>query len=81
MDYSNKVGFTIGTGRCETLFLYERMENEPMVAGSHERNPDNEAFHRYCKWNGLPVDDEGFLATKEKKIAEGWCKLYRCPTG
>ncbi len=68
MDYSNKVGFTIGTGRCGTLFLYELMEKEPKVASSHERNPDNEAFHRYCKWNKLPVDNEGFLATKEKEI-------------
>jgi hypothetical protein len=68
MDFSNRVGFTIGTGRCGTLFLYELMEKEPNVASSHERNPDNETFHRYCKWHGLPVDDEGFLATKEKEI-------------
>ncbi len=68
MDYTNKVGFAIGTGRCGTLFLHQVMELEPSVASSHERNPDNEAFHRYCKWNGLPVDDEGFLATKEKEI-------------
>lgn len=68
MDFSNKVGFTIGTGRCGTLFLYQLMDMEPEVASSHERNPDNETFHRYCKWNGLPVDDEGFLETKEKEI-------------
>lgn len=68
MNYANKVGFTIGTGRCGTLFLYQLMEKEPAVASSHERNPDNEAFHRYCKWHRLAVDDEGFLATKEKEI-------------
>jgi len=68
MDFSNRVGFTIGTGRCGTLFLYQLMEKEPEVAISHERNPDNETFHRYCRWNDLPVDDEGFLATKEKEI-------------
>jgi len=68
MDLINKVGFTIGTGRCGTLFLYEVMQKEPDVASAHERNPDNEAFHRYCKWHGLPVDDEGFLATKEQEI-------------
>jgi len=68
MDYQNKVGFTIGTGRCGTLFLYQLMEMEPAVASSHERNPDNETFHRYCKWHDLPVDHEGFLANKEKEI-------------
>lgn len=68
MDLTGKVGFTIGTGRCGTLFLYQLMEMEAEVAASHERNPDNETFHRYCKWNNLPVDDEGFLATKEKEI-------------
>jgi hypothetical protein len=68
MNFSNRVGFTIGTGRCGTLFLYEVMAQEPDVASSHERNPDNEAFQRYCKWHRLPVDDEGFLAAKEREI-------------
>jgi len=68
MNFENKVGFTIGTGRCGTLFLYQLMDKEPNVASSHERNPDNETFHRYCQWHGLPVDHEGFLATKEKEI-------------
>ena len=68
MNFTNKVGFTIGTGRCGTLFLYQVMEREPEVASSHERNPENEAFHRYCKWHRLPVDDEGFLATKQTEI-------------
>jgi hypothetical protein len=68
MTVIGKVGFAIGTGRCGTLFLHQVMEKEPDVASSHERNPENEAFQRYCKWNSLPVDDEGFLATKEKEI-------------
>ena len=68
MIFKNKVGFAIGTGRCGTLFLYQLMEKEPQVASSHERNPDNEAFHRYCKWHDLPVDHEGFLAAKEEEI-------------
>ncbi len=42
MNYENKVGFAIGTGRCGTLFLYQLMDREPAVASSHERNPDNE---------------------------------------
>lgn len=68
MAFNNRVGFAIGTGRCGTLFLHQLMEQEPAVASSHERNPDNETFHRYCKWHDLPVDHEGFLATKEKEI-------------
>ena len=63
MDFSNKVGLTIGTGRCGTPFIYQIMEKEPEVASSHERDPDNETFHRYCRWNNLPEDNEGFLAT------------------
>ena len=68
MEIKGKVGFCIGTGRCGTLFYYELAGREPRVASSHERNPDNEAFQRYCKWHGLPVDDEGFLAAKEHEI-------------
>lgn len=68
MDLENKVSFTIGTGRCGTLFLHQLLDKEPQVASSHERNPDNETFHRYCKWHDLAVDHEGFLATKEKEI-------------
>lgn len=68
MNFKNKVGFAIGTGRCGTLFLYQLMDKEPQVASSHERNPDNETFHRFCKWHNLPVDDEGFLAAKEEEI-------------
>lgn len=68
MDFKNKVGFSIGTGRCGTLFLYQLMAMEPDVASSHERNEDNETFHRYCKWHDLPVDHEGFLHTKEQEI-------------
>lgn len=66
--FNHKVGFAIGTGRCGTLFLYQLFEREPQVASSHERNPDNETFHRYCKWHDLPVDHEGFLATKAQEI-------------
>jgi len=65
---ANRAGFAIGTGRCGTVFLHELIAKEPDVASSHERNPENEAFQRYCKWHGLPVDDEGFLATKEREI-------------
>jgi hypothetical protein len=69
MSFANKVGFAVGTGRCGTLFLHQVLEQEPTVASSHERNPENEAFQRYCKWHGLAVDNEGFLAEKEREIA------------
>ncbi len=70
MDYNGKVGFVIGTGRCGTLFYTKLGELEPHVAASHERFPLNETFHRYCKWHDLPVDSEGFLATKEREIRD-----------
>lgn len=70
LDPRGRVSFCIGTGRCGTLFLYQLLDLEPEVASSHERNPDNEAFHRYCKWHGLPVDDAGFLATKADEIRQ-----------
>lgn len=68
MSSKKNVGFCIGTGRCGTLFLYQLMDLEPNVASSHERYPDNETFHRYCKWHDLPVDHEGFLSIKEQEI-------------
>ncbi|MFH1998877.1 MAG: hypothetical protein ABIK28_04305 [Planctomycetota bacterium] len=64
----NQVGFVVGTGRCGTRFINRVVGIEPLVASSHERNVLNESFHRYCRWYGLPVDDEGFLHVKESEI-------------
>lgn len=55
------VAFAIGTGRCGTTFLHKLISGEPNVRSSHCRHPLTETFHRYCQWNKLPVDDEGFL--------------------
>lgn len=63
-------GFAVGTGRCGTRFIVSLFDEEPGVASSHERNNFNETFHRYCVWNKLPVDDEGFLLTKQKEISD-----------
>jgi hypothetical protein len=63
-----KVSFAIGTGRCGTKFIYELLKQEKDVASFHERNPLSDTFHRYCKWYGINVDHEGFLATKESEI-------------
>jgi len=66
--YDGQVGFAVGTGRCGTHFLAALMRTEPGVASAHERNRLNEAFERYCRWYQLPVDQEGFLFTKEQEI-------------
>ncbi|MDG2383814.1 MAG: hypothetical protein P8N76_19230 [Pirellulaceae bacterium] len=75
--FPGKVGFAIGTGRCGTTFLYRAMSEEPNIAASHERNHLLENFHKYCSWNELPVDEEGFLAEKEREINEdlGWAEF------
>lgn len=67
-DVSGRVAFAIGTGRCGTKFLAKVVEREPAVASVHERSPLIQTFHRYCKWYGLPVDDEGFLQATESSI-------------
>jgi hypothetical protein len=67
-DIAGRVGFAVGTGRCGTHFLAEVLQHEPDVAASHEREPLIETFHRYCKWNNLPVDDEGFLQAMDSRI-------------
>ncbi len=64
-----QVGFAVGTGRCGTHFLDAVLRREGAVASSHERNPLNETFHRYCQWYRLPVDHEGFLDAKAGEIA------------
>ena len=60
--------FAVGTGRCGTHFLAALFDEEPAVLSCHESNPFNAAFHRYCAWNNLPVDDGGFLAIKRREI-------------
>lgn len=69
-QYTGKVGFAIGTGRCGTEFIARAAGLEPHVAASHERNPYNETFQRYVKWYGLPVDNAGFLHQKAVEIAQ-----------
>jgi hypothetical protein len=69
-SYEGRVGFAIGTGRCGTKFLSNVIASESGILSVHERNPLNEAFHRYCKWYKLPVDDEGFLNTKDLEIRQ-----------
>ncbi|MBE9078737.1 hypothetical protein IQ241_15780 [Romeria aff. gracilis LEGE 07310] len=70
IEIQNKVGFAIGTGRCGTKFMCRVLGLEPHVSSVHERNPLNEAFHRYCKWYGLPVDSAGFLNTKLLEVQQ-----------
>ncbi len=58
----------VGTGRCGTHFLTALFQQEGDVLALHESDPLNEAFHRYCRWNRLPVDDAGFLDIKSREI-------------
>ena len=68
-ELRGRVGFAVGTGRCGTQFLSTVVASEPGVASSHERHIQNEAFHRYCQWYGLPVDHAGFAHLKKEEIA------------
>jgi hypothetical protein len=67
-EFAGRVAFAVGTGRCGTHFLYRVFTAEPSVASSHERGRFNEAFHRYCRWYDLPVDEEGFFVLKAAEI-------------
>ena len=71
-EFTGRVAFAVGTGRCGTHFIWRLLAGEPSVAAWHEhqRNRMNEAFHKYCQWHRLPVDHEGFLYTKEAEIRE-----------
>jgi hypothetical protein len=69
-DYNSRVAFAIGTGRCGTHFINRVMRLEPVVASWHERHPISDAFHRYCQWYQLGVDDAGFIESKRSGIRE-----------
>lgn len=69
-DFSNRVGFCIGTGRCGTTFLSELAKREPDVAASHERLRLGATFHMFCKWHHIPIDSEGFLLDREEAIRQ-----------
>lgn len=69
-DFNGRVIFAVGSGRCGTAFLKELLSCDASTGASHERNPFNEAFHRYCEWHQLPIDHEGFLSTKEREIRQ-----------
>ncbi len=70
MTFAGKVGYLIGTGRCGTTLFHRLVSEESEVASSHMRNQLVEYFHRYCQWYRLPVDEEGFAATKKLEIEE-----------
>jgi hypothetical protein len=67
-EFSGRVGFCVGTGRCGTTFLAALMAREPGVASAHERERLGATFHMFFKWHGLPIDSEGFLANKEADV-------------
>lgn len=59
------VAFAVGSGRCGTQFLAEVFGLDWQIAACHERHAFSDTFHRYCRWYDIPVDDLGFLKTKE----------------
>src|SRR5262245_65905817 len=63
------VAFCVGTGRCGTTFITELLGHEPEVAASHERLRLAACYHMFCKWHGIPVDAEGFLADRDLVVA------------
>ena len=67
-NYGGQIGFCVGTGRCGTTLFARLCDLEPTVAASHERDRLGATFHMYCKWNSIPVDHEGFLATREELV-------------
>jgi hypothetical protein len=67
-EFSGRVSFCVGTGRCGTTFLAEVAGREPEVAASHERLRLGATFHMFCKWHGIAVDSEGFLLDREEAI-------------
>jgi len=67
-SFLNNVSFCVGTGRCGTTFLAELVGSEPAVAASHERERLGATFHMFCKWHGIAVDPEGFLAAREALV-------------
>lgn len=67
-DYTGRVAFCVGTGRCGTTFLAQVAGHEPDVAASHERLRLGATFHMFHKWHRLPIDSEGFLLDREEAI-------------
>lgn len=66
--YDGKVAYATGTGRCGTQFITKLISMEHDIASSHERDINNESFHRYCKWYGMPVDEMGFIYAKQMEL-------------
>lgn len=65
---NDNFGICTGTGRCGTKFISLLFGEEQNVDAFHDPNPFNLAFHRYAKWNNLPIDDFGFLHLIEQKL-------------
>ena len=64
----DKLIFCTGVGRCGTRFVHELLKREKGVCSFHELNAIQDTFHKYCKWNNLPIDSGGFLKNKENEI-------------
>lgn len=71
--------FAIGCGRSGTHFIARLMENDTRIASYHADTVDAanaDSFLRYCTWNNLPVDLEGFLRHRNR-LVDGSAALGR----
>jgi hypothetical protein len=73
--------FALGTGRSGTHFMARLMQEDPVIDSYHLDTLNQQiadSFVCYCAWNNLPVDLEGFLASRQhlvdKAVKAG--KLY-----
>jgi hypothetical protein len=69
--------FAVGTGRCGTHFLQRIMAEGTEFSSLHMPLPESDSFHRYCMWNGLPVDHGVLLATRSAWIEKAHSQRQR----
>lgn len=69
-----RVFFAVGTGRCGTKFCYELFSLHGDGASHHERSPMVDTFERWSTWNRLPLDHQGFLASKQADVQRDLAK-------
>lgn len=62
--------FAVGTGRCGTHLLESLMGAVKGIDAHHIQDLLGDSFFRYCAWNEMDVDLEGFFAPRRRWIAE-----------
>lgn len=62
----------VTSGRSGMKWVYEIFRAHANATGGGERNVEAEAFYRWAKFNGLPVDMAGVLAVTRREIMRDW---------